>query len=67
MNKNEIQEQLKKLEEKAVSYLKAKNHKDPYLAKHVFFEKSLNWLCNRTDRKTGNGPKGVVPSCKGVQ
>jgi hypothetical protein len=53
LDKNERHEQLKKLEEKAVSYLTAKNNKDPYLAKHVFFEKSLNWLCNRTEKKTG--------------
>jgi hypothetical protein len=55
MNKNEREEQLKKLDEKAVSYLRAKNNRDPYFAKHVFFDKNLNWLCNRSDRKTGKG------------
>jgi hypothetical protein len=53
MTKNERQEQLKKLEDKATSFLNATNKKEPYLAKYVFFDKQLKWLCHRNNRKTG--------------
>jgi hypothetical protein len=54
MNLEERRAQLIKLEEKAKSFLNAKNEKNPYLAFHVFFDKNLNWLCHKTDKGTGN-------------
>jgi hypothetical protein len=53
MTKNERQQQLKNLEDKATSFLNARNKKDPYLAKYVFFDNQLKWLCHRNDRKRG--------------
>jgi hypothetical protein len=55
MTEYELQLQLEKLEKRACSFLNAKNQKDPSLAEHVFFNNSLNWLCQRTDKKTGTG------------
>jgi hypothetical protein len=53
MDKDEHEEQLKILEERATRFLNAKNKKDPALAKHVFFNKDLRWLCDRIDKQTG--------------
>jgi hypothetical protein len=55
MNEDELQLQLEKLEKRANTFLNAKKLKDPALAEHVFFDKSLNWLCHRIDKKTGKG------------
>ena len=55
MNKYDLQMQLKDLEKRAASFLNAKKQRDPALAEHVFFNKSLNWLCHRIDKKTGKG------------
>jgi hypothetical protein len=52
MSKEERKDQLKKIEDKARSFLTARSQKNPSLAKHVFFDKNLNWLCHRTDRNT---------------
>jgi hypothetical protein len=37
------------------SFLNAKKQSDPALAQYVFFNKGLNWLCHRIDKKTGKG------------
>jgi hypothetical protein len=55
MNEYELQLQLKNLEKRAASFLNAKKQSNPALAEYVFFNKSLNWLCHRTDKKTGKG------------
>lgn len=52
MNEYELQTQLKDLEKRAASFLNAKKQSNPTLAEYVF-NKSLNWLCHRTDKKTG--------------
>jgi hypothetical protein len=53
MNSDEREEQLRMLNERATTFLDAKNKKDPALARHVFFDKDLHWLCDRIDKKTG--------------
>jgi hypothetical protein len=53
MTEEERHLQLGKLEERASSFLNARNNKDPSLAQHVFFNKDLRWLCHRTDKQTG--------------
>jgi hypothetical protein len=53
MNEYDLQQQLEKLEKRASSFLNAKKRKDPSIAEHVFFNNNLNWLCHRTDKKTG--------------
>jgi hypothetical protein len=53
MDSGEREEQLRILEERAITFLNAKNKKDPALARHVFFDKDLRWLCDRVDKKTG--------------
>lgn len=53
MDEYELQLQLKDLEKRATSFLNAKKQSNPALAEYVFFNKSLNWLCHRTDKKTG--------------
>jgi hypothetical protein len=53
LSSDERGEQLKRLEERAINFLNAKTQKDPSLAKHVFFDDDLRWLCDRIDRKTG--------------
>jgi hypothetical protein len=53
MDSVEREEQLRMLEERATKFLDAKNKKDPALARHVFFDKDLHWLCDRIDKKTG--------------
>jgi hypothetical protein len=55
MNEYELQLQLKNLEKRAASFLNAKKQSNPALAENVFFNKGLNWLCHRIDKKTGNG------------
>lgn len=52
MNEEERVEQLKNLNEKASSFLHAKNKRDPSLANYAFFDKNLSWLCHRIDKKT---------------
>lgn len=47
MLEGEKKRYLMKLDENAKSFLIAKNSRDPGLAKHVFFDGNLNWLCQR--------------------
>lgn len=47
MTEEQKKRQLMKLEEDATSFLNAKNSKDPRIAKHVFFDGNLNWLCHK--------------------
>jgi hypothetical protein len=53
MEKGDREEQLRILEERATTFLSAKDKKDPGLARHVFFDRDLRWLCHRIDRRTG--------------
>ncbi|HKG89499.1 MAG TPA: hypothetical protein VKA95_14340 [Nitrososphaeraceae archaeon] len=53
MDSDERKKHLTMLEERATTFLNAKNKKDPALARHVFFNKELRWLCDRIDKRTG--------------
>jgi hypothetical protein len=55
LSEYELQLQVAKLEKRAGSFLNAKKQNDPALAEHVFFNKKVNWLCHRIDKKTGKG------------
>ena len=48
------EEQLKNLNEKANLFLTAKNNRDPSIANYAFFDRSLNWLCHRIDKKSAD-------------
>jgi hypothetical protein len=45
MNKQERKEQLSKLVTETESLRAAKKTKDPSLARHVYYDKNLSWLC----------------------
>src|SRR5215469_4478183 len=53
MTEEQKKRQLMKLDENASSFLTAKNSRDPGLAKHVFLDGNLKWLCHRLDKKNG--------------
>ncbi|GEM_PF-1238739 len=54
MTEEERLEQLRDLNEKGSLFLTAKNDRDPSIANYAFFDKSLNWLCHRIDKKSGD-------------
>jgi hypothetical protein len=54
MTEVERQDQLRHLNEKGSLFLRAKNNRDPSIANYAFFDRSLNWLCHRIDKKTGD-------------
>jgi hypothetical protein len=54
MTGEERLEQLRNLNEKGSLFLTAKNNKDPSIANYAFFDRSLNWLCHRIDKKTAD-------------
>jgi CRISPR/Cas system-associated exonuclease Cas4 (RecB family) len=54
MTEEERLEQLRNLNEKGSLFLTAKNNRDPSIANYAFFDRSLNWLCHRIDKKTAD-------------
>jgi hypothetical protein len=54
MTEEERLEQLKSLNEKGSQFLTAKNNRDPSIANYAFFDRSLNWLCHRIDKKAAD-------------
>ena len=54
MTEEERLEQLGNLNEKGSQFLTAKNNRDPSIANYAFFDRSLNWLCHRIDKKTAD-------------
>jgi len=54
MTEEERLEQLRNLNEKSSQFLTAKNNRDPSIANYAFFDRSLNWLCHRIEKKSGD-------------